>query len=147
MTRGKRNKNPFNIRRGSSRWLGLSSDQIDKVFVQFSSYKYGVRAGLYLLCRYYFDYGLDTVEKLISRFAPANENATGVYIHRVASAANLLQSNHFDMSLIRLYLISSCICQVESSYTLYWKEFKEAFDLLPGCFKNKFCNYGKSKVN
>jgi len=84
--RGIRNNNPGNIRKGSSQWQGMSAEQSDKSFVQFVSPVYGIRALAKLLKNYQSRYGLNTVEGLISRYAPPNENITGAYVKSVANA-------------------------------------------------------------
>lgn len=77
--RGLRNNNPANIRRGSS-WLGLSKNQNDKLFCQFESISYGIRAFLVLMRTYHYKYKLNTIAKILHRFAPLSENNTYYYI-------------------------------------------------------------------
>ncbi len=50
-TRGWRNNNPLNIRRGEQ-WSGLASKQTDPQFCQFLTMTYGYRAGVKLLKSY-----------------------------------------------------------------------------------------------
>lgn len=84
--RGIRNNNPGNIRKGSSQWQGMSAQQNDPAFVQFDSPVYGIRALAKLLKNYQARYNLNTVEEIISRYAPPNENITGAYVKSVANA-------------------------------------------------------------
>ena len=84
--RGIRNNNPGNIRKGTSQWQGMSPQQTDSAFVQFVNPVYGIRALAVLLKNYQSRYGLNTVEGLISRYAPPNENITGSYVKAVANA-------------------------------------------------------------
>ncbi len=84
--RGLRNNNPGNIRKGTSQWQGMSAQQTDSAFVQFVSPVYGIRALAKLLKNYQARYGLDTVEEIISRYAPPNENITGSYVRAVADS-------------------------------------------------------------
>ena len=84
-TRGLRNNNPGNIRKGSSQWQGMSSDQSnDSDFVQFDTPEYGIRALARLLKNYQERYGLVTVRQIINRWAPPSENITGAYVDAVA---------------------------------------------------------------
>lgn len=85
-TRGQRNKNPLNIRRGQANWLGQDKNptQRDPEFYQFKTASYGYRAGAKILRTYQRKYGLTTLAGLISRWAPQNENNTRGYIERVA---------------------------------------------------------------
>lgn len=80
--RGIRNNNPLNIRRGS-KWVGLKTKQSDEEFCQFTTMGYGFRAAFILLNRYYTDYNLCTLEKIIKRWAPPSENHTDAYIDTV----------------------------------------------------------------
>lgn len=84
--RGIRNNNPGNIRKGTSQWQGMSPAQTDNAFVQFTSPVYGIRALALLLKNYNSRYGLNTVEELISRYAPPSENITGSYVKAVSNA-------------------------------------------------------------
>ena len=85
-TRGWRNNNPLNIRRGEQ-WSGLASKQTDPQFCQFLTMTYGYRAGVKLLksyARIFAQRGQQwSVENVINRWAPPSENDTGAYLHRV----------------------------------------------------------------
>jgi len=82
-SRGIRNNNPGNIRHGDA-WQGLAEQQTDSSFCVFRSPEYGIRALAKVLLNYEKKYGLNTVRKIISRYAPENENDTGAYIKSVA---------------------------------------------------------------
>lgn len=86
--RGIRNNNPLNIRIGNS-WLGEVKKPTDNEFEQFVHISYGLRAGFILLKRYINRYKLNTIEKIISRWAPGNENNTRSYIDHVAKRMNI----------------------------------------------------------
>lgn len=81
--RGIRNNNPLNIRIGNT-WLGEIEFPTDNEFEQFIHVRFGIRAGFILLKRYINRYKLNTIEKIISRWAPGNENNTRLYIDHVA---------------------------------------------------------------
>lgn len=81
--RGIRNNNPLNIRIGNT-WLGEVEYPTDNEFEQFIHVRFGLRAGFILLKRYINRYKLNTIEKIISRWAPSNENYTRSYIDNVA---------------------------------------------------------------
>lgn len=81
--RGIRNNNPLNIRVGN-KWRGEVEHPTDPDFEQFVCMHYGLRAGFILLRRYIMRYHLDTITDIISRWAPAGENATRAYINRVS---------------------------------------------------------------
>ena len=85
MTRGLRNKNPFNIKLDfHNNWKGKVPEDknTDFVFEQFVSLDYGIRAGI-LLLHNYINSGCITIEDIINRFAPDNENDTKSYVHSV----------------------------------------------------------------
>lgn len=84
ITRGVRNNNPFNIVRSKSCWLGKISHELsdDKVFEQFETMDYGLRAGVLLLRNYCRNKILQppTARKFIYRYAPKSENDTDRYL-------------------------------------------------------------------
>lgn len=84
ISRGARNCNPLNIRRGSS-WVGLSVVQSDEEFCQFMNIKYGVRAACVILFRY-SQRGVRSVHDIIYTWAPPSENKTALYLDFVCRA-------------------------------------------------------------
>lgn len=83
-TRGLRNNNPLNIRRGEQ-WKGLAKKQTDAAFCQFETMAYGWRAAFWLLTRtYYHKYRLYTIRSIVERWAPPKENNTEAYVAHVA---------------------------------------------------------------
>lgn len=96
--RGVRNNNPGNIRLGD-KWLGLCTVQDDGAFCQFTTIEYGIRALAHLLRVSYFQRrGLDTVRKIIQRWAPPSENDTYAYILSVAREARLGSEQPLDLN-------------------------------------------------
>jgi hypothetical protein len=89
--RGIRNFNPGNIdRTGTNKWQGLAADQSsDPRFCVFVNPVYGIRALARLLIGYQDKYGLNTVRKIIGRYAPPGENNTGVYLSEVAKGVGV----------------------------------------------------------
>ena len=82
--RGIRNDNPLNIRHGKSQWVGMRKVQTDKAFVQFTERRYGYRAAFVLL-RNYIGRGVNTIGKIIARWAPPGDgNNTQAYIEYVS---------------------------------------------------------------
>lgn len=86
--RGLRNNNPGNIRHGSQ-WEGMSANQSDPEFITFVSPVYGIRAMTRVLKNYQAMYGLNTIEKIITRWAPPEENDTASYIAQVVKATGI----------------------------------------------------------
>jgi len=83
--RGIRNHNPGNIKTGDA-WQGAQG--ADGHFVVFADAPHGIRAAAKILQTYQTRHHLDTVRKIISRWAPpdlaADKNPTEAYIASVA---------------------------------------------------------------
>lgn len=76
--RGVRNNNPGNIEhRRDNRWQGQTGN--DGRFARFATPEHGLRA-LAVDLRTKSRRGLDTVQEIISAWAPPNENDTGAYV-------------------------------------------------------------------
>lgn len=86
--RGIRNNNPLNIRVGNS-WRGEVSHSTDKSFEQFQTMEHGIRAGFIILKNYIKKYDRNTIRKIISAWAPANENNTEYYIMTVTRLSGI----------------------------------------------------------
>lgn len=102
MPRGIRNNNPGNIRLGDA-WQGLCSIQQDKSFCQFDDIEHGVRALALVLTKYQKPvaqkgYALNTVYKIIMRWAPPEENDTVAYIAAVAAQMGVSSTDVIDLS-------------------------------------------------
>ncbi|MCL2728358.1 MAG: structural protein P5 [Bacteroidales bacterium] len=81
MPRGLRNNNPLNIRHNKDVFQGEVKGT-DKAFKTFSTMPYGYRAAFVTLATYN-SRGWNTIEKIISRWAPPCENDTERYIANV----------------------------------------------------------------
>ena len=85
-SRGWRNNNPLNIRRGEQ-WQGLVAKPTDKDFCQFLNMTWGYRAAVKVLksyARILAQQGKPwTVDNIIQRWAPPCENDTEAYLARV----------------------------------------------------------------
>lgn len=86
-TRGVRNNNPGNIDyHASNAWqgqLGIEVGVPKPRFARFDTPENGIRALGKLLQTYQTKYGLNTVESIIARWAPSNENDTTAYVRAV----------------------------------------------------------------
>ncbi len=89
-SRGFRNNNPLNIRRGVSRWQGRTKVQADPEFVTFTTLAMGYRAAWKLMDTYRLrlheqEQGY-CIRNIICRWAPPGDgNDTTAYIHGVLS--------------------------------------------------------------
>ena len=95
--RGLRNNNPGNIRRNSDVFQGEKTSS-DREFKQFKSMAYGYRAIFKILSNYYRNYKLDTIRKMIGRWAPENENDTEAYIKAVADYSGIPADDPIDIN-------------------------------------------------
>lgn len=96
--RGIRNNNPGNIRKGKDKWQGAIGPQNDKAFVTFDSMVWGIRAMARILIVQYFDKrNLNTVTKIINRWAPPLENDTKAYISAVSRSMGKGPNEKLDL--------------------------------------------------
>lgn len=100
-TRGEANNNPGNINFDSeTNWLGQQGIEggPHPRFARFAQPVYGIRALAKNLLTYYRRYGLNTVDHIIPRWAPATDNnATGSYIRAVAQRTGFEPSEIIDL--------------------------------------------------
>lgn len=89
LPRGLRLCNPGNIRINSDLFQGEIRPSKDKSFKQFETMAYGYRAMFRILRNYYNNYKLDTIRKMIGRWAPENENDTDAYVKAVSDYAGI----------------------------------------------------------
>ena len=104
LTRGYINKNPGNIRLNGEHWQGEVEPSRDKEFKEFISMPYGYRAMFVLLRTYIIDQNLNTIRKIISTYAPVNENHTEGYIGFVSLQTGILPDrliNFYDSDVIK----------------------------------------------
>lgn len=88
-TRGMRNNNLLNIRISTDKFQGEVQPSQDKEFKQFETAAYGYRAAFRILKTYINNYKCDTIRKIISRWAPTNENHTENYIKVVSERSGI----------------------------------------------------------
>lgn len=133
--RGIRNNNPLNIRKGNN-WLGEVTNSTDPAFEQFTSMQYGLRAGFKLLRNYITGRDgryqpCDTIEKIISRWAPASENDTQRYIEVVCRHTGL-HSRQVIFFTNRRHMVSlvRAMAFVECGQWIDEKVIESAYDLV-----------------
>lgn len=109
VTRGVRNFNPSNIERTTPRtpWRGALPDDeyphtheakaLGGRFEVFISPEWGIRALIRVVITYYEKHRLNTVRKIIGRWAPPNENDTGAYVNAVAKAVGVGPDEPIDV--------------------------------------------------
>ena len=94
-TQGRRTNNPLNLKfNAKNDWMGKKESE--NGFETFDDMAYGVRAADDTL-RTYDNYNIDTVAKVINRWAPPNENNTDEYIKFVAKELNISPNDKIDL--------------------------------------------------
>lgn len=120
-TRGIRNNNPGNIRKGTTFDGQLPlAEQTDKSFIRFKSMEYGLRAMFRLINTYGKKYGIYTIEGIISRWAPPSDNNnTEDYIEAVCKRTGLDRKTRIekDFTTEEFKALVKAMCYVESYYT------------------------------
>lgn len=96
LPRGIRNNNPLNIRRTGTTWRGQAPGG-DDAFVTFSEPEYGIRAAAIVLQNYQEKHGINTLNKIVHRWAPPVENDTSAYLHSVAIWADIEPDETLDL--------------------------------------------------
>lgn len=97
-TRGLRNNNPGNIEINGDTFMGEVVPSKDTRFKQFREMRYGYRAIFCIMQTYIRRYGLNTIEGMISRWAPNNENDTDGYIRFVSEKSGIPPTDPVDIA-------------------------------------------------
>ena len=127
--RGIRNNNPLNIRVGNN-WKGEVSHPTDHTFEQFTEMKWGCRAAFVILKNYILRHKLNTIVKIVNRWAPSNENNTQAYIASVVKYS-LIKANEpirFDNKCQMVNLFRG-MCIVENGKEVSIEAILEGYDL------------------
>ena len=127
--RGIRNNNPLNIRVGNN-WKGEVSQPTDHTFEQFTEMKWGCRAAFVILRNYIKRHKLNTLSKIIERWAPRNENDTKSYIKSVEKYS-LIPANaviRFENKCQMINLFRG-MCVVENGKEVPIEEVIKGYDL------------------
>ena len=132
LPRGLRNNNPLNIRKNQNRWKGLARRQTDRSFFQFKEMKWGYRAAFIILRRYYNEHHLLTIEDIINRWAPPNENNSKAYANYVATMCatrtdRILPSPTQDAVLWQKIVFA--MAEYENGVCVDWKPIQDGYKL------------------
>lgn len=130
MSRGLNNNNPGNIRIGGQKFIGEKDKSTDSAFRQFVTMPFGYRA-MFVLLRNYIKSGNNTIEKIISRYAPSNENNTTAYINAVVQGSGINPNTiiHID-DLDSLTKIIAAMSMVENAVKAVISDVLEGKKLL-----------------
>lgn len=127
LTRGEQNQNPLNLDYVASiPWLGQTGiefvppgSDFTPRFARFSASVYGIRAGMRNLERYIIS-GVNTVEKIISTWAPGSENDTAAYIADVAQRTGFIADDEeLSANAATLLALANAIIIHENGRNIY----------------------------
>lgn len=92
--------------------------------------KWGVRAAFMILRNYIERHKLNTIEKIISRWAPSNENNTAVYIKTVSALSGIKPNEAIfyenSPQMVQLFL---AMCYVENGEYIPTEDVLEGYQL------------------
>jgi len=126
--RGLRNNNPLNIRHNSDKFQGEVTGT-DKAFKTFVSMAYGYRAAFVTLATYH-SRGCNTIEKIVTRWAPPTENNTAGYIAKVEKYSGVPKGKELTAADGAEYiLIVAAMSFVENGKNADITEVRAGFDL------------------
>lgn len=128
--RGIRNNNPLNIRKGNN-WQGERHPQTDTTFEEFTSIEMGLRAG-FIILRSYLNKRppINTISRIINRWAPTSENNTAAYIREVSRRSGInpdIAIKFTDKNL--LCRIVQAMCWVECGQEVGFGRIENAYEL------------------
>lgn len=117
--RGIRNNNPGNIMRSDTQWQGEVAGN-DPRYASFETPEAGVRAMGKTLLTYQDTHGINTVQDIVARWAPATENNTASYVSSVAKAMGVNPTQPLDLhNPATLTAITKSIIQFENGKQPY----------------------------
>lgn len=137
LTRGERNNNPGNIKElqgDNTEWIGEHAEDLDSVFEEFETPYDGVVALAKIIKTYKNKHGLDTIRKIITRYAPSGDNNnTEKYIEFVSGKTGAFADSIFvfeNKNLVRKMVLAIII--MEQGRCLYSEQM--IFDAVDSVF-------------
>ena len=128
--RGLRNNNPGNIRVNNDLFQGEVRPSRDKSFKQFETMAYGYRAMFKILRNYLRIYKLDTIRKMIGRWAPENENNTSAYVSLVSSYSGIGADDLISFDREQMIRIVAGMSKVENGREAVMSDVIAGWELL-----------------
>lgn len=137
IARGLRNNNPGNIRLNGITYEGEIVPSKDKSFKQFKAISYGYRAMFVVLHTYARKYGINTIEGMISRYAPASENHTQKYIDAVSEWSGVSATSHLTSTNADVMIpIVAAMSRVENGEAAVMSEVEAGWQLFIQAYRN-----------
>lgn len=119
LRRGERLNNPANIEKSANQWQGLAPAQPDSRFASFVSPDFGIRALVKILNTYYYKYNLNTISKILNRYAPPVENDTNSYAKQVALNSGIGINTPFAFNQENIFKIAKAMIKHEQGRVIY----------------------------
>ena len=126
--RGLKNCNPGNIRLSNEKYVGEIKGE-DTAFKTFKNMAYGYRALLRDI-RTKINRGVNTVEKIITIYAPPSENQTQAYINAVAQKVGVRPNESILPSEYNLIKIACAISTIENGIKADIMQVKEGYKII-----------------
>ncbi len=109
--------NPGNIRQSRQCFSGEINHGRQSAFKEFVSVKYGFRAMKRVLKTYLYNHGLDTIEKIITRWAPPQDhNDTEAYIRFVSEQSKIPRNRKLRYTPADIVPLMLAIARFEAGY-------------------------------
>ena len=129
MSRGLRNFNPLNIRKGGDTFQGERLPSSDADFKQFKTMAWGYRAAIVTLATYNI-LGFNTIEEIVKRWAPPVENETEAYIKAVEKGSKIKRNKVLTRMDGNAYIaIVAAMSAVENGVPAILVNVEEGFKL------------------
>lgn len=129
MSRGLRNYNPLNIRKGGDTFQGEVLPSRDVAFKTFKTMPWGYRAAFVTLATYNV-LGHCTIDSIIKRWAPESENDTEAYIKSVVSRSKVKRDKLLTLKDGASYVqIVAAMSFVENGIPANMHDVEEGFKL------------------
>lgn len=130
MARGLRNNNPGNIRLSDVKYQGEVKGN-DRSFKTFKSMALGYRAMFVILRTYYNKYKLNTIRKMINRWAPTNENDTSAYIRNVSAWSGIKPDAVLEITSKQMMCaVVAAMSRVENGVKAVTRDVETGYDLI-----------------
>lgn len=114
--------NPFNIKRTTYPYAGKVIGNFG-TFEHFENIQFSVAAYLSLLQRNYFKLGFNTLEKIVYKYAPPEENDTKKYISDLSNETGFAPDEVLKFDFNTMWRICKAQAKLESSYKLDYNTF------------------------
>lgn len=131
LTRGLRNNNPLNIRKSPVRYQGEVEGK-DPSFKTFKTMAWGYRAAFAILRTYYRRYKLDTIGKMVGRWAPPSENNTRGYVATVCKRTGIPADKKLGFYKTEMCGIVAAMSFVENGVVADDADVDEGWTMLVG---------------